>query len=485
MPKKPMIIQPGQFIEPPGASYIKTGEEAWERGVSEHLVYAKYEGWRIQVHVWQGLIALYSRKGNDYLDRYEDTARQILSQVGDDEVVLDVELVAYSSNGRALSSRMLKQARHRKCWILDVLYLSGKDLTRQKTVDRYNALLTWIKEHPGEVLVPVEMHHFKEYDDWNEYYSGRLQLGFEGVILKGKENGYFEKVFKVKKNEPIDAIVVAGFRDPSSEGDFKKLLLAIPSTKTGRLATIGTVDRDEGENRSWWEGIMNAIKEHECQERPPEMKNIPILPTVWFAPKIVLEIEGHVDERMDVDPEYTLGGYGGPGYRLQDILIKRIRDEEKGPEHATTEDQVIELLELPPQFSGRTVALLGNWGAERSIVEGNILISNGRIWQGDNEQVHTVLVREGQTRPRVVPFSPQELDTIVDIKGQKVALVGEWGTFRHAAEQLISRSNGFACSVEATDIQAILVPKGGYLPRVVMYEPRDSTTPTNIQQTLF
>jgi len=115
----------------PVPSYIqpfspRTGE-APVRG--SWLCEIKLDGYRTQAHIDAGRIALYSRRGHDWSDRFLPIA-QALSVVAVESAVLDGEIVVLGSDGIA-DFRMLqadlaaKRTDRLGYFIFDLLYLDG------------------------------------------------------------------------------------------------------------------------------------------------------------------------------------------------------------------------------------------------------------------------------------------------------------------------------------------------------------------------
>ena len=114
------------YIEPCSP---RTGE-APARG--EWLCEIKHDGYRTQTHINRGHLALYSRRGHDWSDRFLPIA-QTLCLVAVESAVLDGEIVVLGSGGIA-DFRMLqadlaaKRTDRLVYFIFDLLYLDGFDL---------------------------------------------------------------------------------------------------------------------------------------------------------------------------------------------------------------------------------------------------------------------------------------------------------------------------------------------------------------------
>lgn len=341
----------GTFSKPPGAIPVDDAQVAWEKYGRQSIAYPKQDGWRFQIHVDDQRVIFYSRKGRDYAAALAATARQVAQQVGAHRVIVDVEMVGYDADDRPLPPGQLQKAHHHRCWVLDMPYLDGQDLSAAPAVERLRRLDDWLAGRPAGVLVRSEFQQFSDAAAWRRFFGQCLQEGLEGAILKLADKDYSTSVYKVKPLETIDVLVIAGNRERLGQGAraLKSLLLGVPAAGGQRIAVLGTADRDEMKNNDLWQTIVRALEPLAQDTRPRSVDATPHRPNTWFAPEIVLEVEARAN-RNKIDPHYTIGGSGGPGYRFDRIIVRRLR-EDKGAADATTEETLIELLTLPPVLS--------------------------------------------------------------------------------------------------------------------------------------
>src|SRR5216110_1280170 len=97
-----LFVQPGEYIRPPSAQLrsVPNGApesvlvEIW-REVGICLGGPKYDGWRFQIHKLGAVVKLFSRTGKDWAAEFPSIVRMIRTQVGDDQAILDTELVGF------------------------------------------------------------------------------------------------------------------------------------------------------------------------------------------------------------------------------------------------------------------------------------------------------------------------------------------------------------------------------------------------------
>jgi bifunctional non-homologous end joining protein LigD len=196
------------YIEPCSP---RTGE-APARG--EWLCEIKHDGYRTQAHMNRGHLALYSRRGHDWSDRFLPVA-QALRLVTVESAVLDGEIVVLGSGGIA-DFRMLqadlaaKRTDRLAYFVFDLLYLDGFDL-RGCAIEERKKLLRELFPSDNKLLRFSE--HFEIAP--GEMFGQACRLGFEGIVCKQLGSRYHSgesddwvKV-KCKKSEtfPIIAFV--------------------------------------------------------------------------------------------------------------------------------------------------------------------------------------------------------------------------------------------------------------------------------------
>jgi bifunctional non-homologous end joining protein LigD len=144
----------------------------------------KHDGYRLQIHVREGRVRLYTMNGADWSKRYPlivwDAARIKGSAIIDAEVVcLDLEGMAVFD---ALHSRV-NDAKASAC-AFDLMMLNGDDLRRKPYVERKAALRKLL--HHGRSIQYVE--HAEGHGD--KMFAAVCKLGLEGIVSKKLDGSY-------------------------------------------------------------------------------------------------------------------------------------------------------------------------------------------------------------------------------------------------------------------------------------------------------
>ena len=138
----------------------------------------KHDGYRLQIHVRDGRVRLYTMNGNDWTKRYprivEEAARLR------EPLIIDAEVVHLSADGvpdfDALHSRM---ADDKAVALAFDLLLSGDDIRRQPLIERKNAL-KWVLRKARDGIQYVE--HAEGHGD--KLFAAVCNLGLEGIVSK-------------------------------------------------------------------------------------------------------------------------------------------------------------------------------------------------------------------------------------------------------------------------------------------------------------
>jgi bifunctional non-homologous end joining protein LigD len=90
----------------------------------------KFDGCRIQIHKEGKEVALFSRNGNDFTQRYP-TIAAVVAKLPTKAVILNGELTLCDGKGNPDFSSLLMKRNGDLCvWVFDILSQLGKDLTR-------------------------------------------------------------------------------------------------------------------------------------------------------------------------------------------------------------------------------------------------------------------------------------------------------------------------------------------------------------------
>jgi bifunctional non-homologous end joining protein LigD len=138
----------------------------------------KHNGYRLQIHVRNGRVKLYTMNGNDWTKRYprivEEAARLR------EPLIIDAEVVHLSADGVSDFDALHSRTADEKAIALAFdLLLSGEDIRRQPLIERKTAL-KWVLRKAREGIQYVE--HAEGYGD--KLFAAVCNLGLEGIVSK-------------------------------------------------------------------------------------------------------------------------------------------------------------------------------------------------------------------------------------------------------------------------------------------------------------
>jgi len=164
---------PAVFIHPCQPTVAK--EPPSGPGWSHEL---KHDGYRLQIHVRDGRVRLFTMNGNDWTKRYPRIVKEAARLRA--PLIIDAEVVHLSPDGvpdfDALHSRIADDKAVASAF--DLLF-SGDDIRRQPLIERKTAL-KWVLRKAREGIQYVE--HAE--GDGDKLYSAVCNLGLEGIVSK-------------------------------------------------------------------------------------------------------------------------------------------------------------------------------------------------------------------------------------------------------------------------------------------------------------
>lgn len=254
----------------------------------EWLFENKYDGYRALIQIHKGKVELVSRNGLSFNTKYKQLVESFSSF--SDDMILDGEIVVEDENGNSkfqwLQDYQDNPNRGRlKCYVFDILYFNGYDLTPLELLQRKRIL---------EALLP-------KTDDI--IYSGHIigkgikalekaeELGGEGLIAKKIDSVYHvnkrsKEWLKIKVTKEQE-MVIGGYTEPKgSRSGFGSLLLGYYDN--GKFTYSGKVGT--GFNEESLKEMFAKLKKLESKtsyfEVKPKERG-----AHWIKPELVAQIK--------------------------------------------------------------------------------------------------------------------------------------------------------------------------------------------------
>jgi bifunctional non-homologous end joining protein LigD len=265
------------FVEPALASSIARVPSG-ERWIHE----VKFDGYRVQLHIANDAIKVFTRRGNDWTRRFKKVAGDAFL-IGAGSAIIDGEIVVPAADGSTDFSVLQNQLRGKSDKIVmiafDLLYLNGYDLRKLPLMQR-KALLK-------NLIAKTAIQYSESFEvDGPEMFKHACSIGIEGVVSKvrdsryasGRGNDWVKKTCAQRETLPI-----AGFALKENKFDG----VYIGRLKGKDLVYAGKVDHgfDTASAKDLQARLQPLIRKTQPYAKKIAHK------AVWVEPSLLAEIE--------------------------------------------------------------------------------------------------------------------------------------------------------------------------------------------------
>lgn len=358
--------QPFKPIRPALAERLPNAEEIIEK-LGKCAIEAKYDGLRMQIHIENGKVDIYSRKLEKMTHMFPEIT-EAAKKLKVKSAIFEGEALAYNDKDRKYYSFQQTIQRKRKygieamakefplrLFVFDIMYLNGKDLTLAAYSSRRKTLEKLFASSP--ILVPSELIYTDSPKKLDEHFTSLVGEGLEGIIAKDLKAPYVAGArkfawIKLKKSygelaDTVDVVIVGYYlgKGQRQEFEFGGLLVAVLNDETDEFETIAKIGSgfSEDEMRSF-EKMLDEIK---VKEKPKGV-NSKLEPDFWVKPKYVITVAA---DEITLSPMHTCGLVGETGYALRFPRMMSLR-EDKGPQEITTTKEIIQMFEMQKRKGG-------------------------------------------------------------------------------------------------------------------------------------
>ena len=247
----------------------------------------KYDGYRIVSFCEEGKIECKTRNGNDYTEKLKDIAKS-LKQINEKSFVLDGEVVSFDEKGRSdfgLLQRSLKEKGEIYYVVFDILALNGKDLRKEKFLQRKQILERVLAKAPQNIIYSQHI-----IGKGKQCFAFAKKEKLEGVIAKKTDSVYLgnrsEDWLKIKCYKRQE-FVIGGFE--TSEKNALLSAIYVGYYKDNKLIFAGKVGTGFDEEEKL---ILNKKFSKIAVKKCPFDKNFKKSEQItWLSPKLIAEIQ--------------------------------------------------------------------------------------------------------------------------------------------------------------------------------------------------
>jgi bifunctional non-homologous end joining protein LigD len=249
----------------------------------------KFDGYRVQLRVEDGDVALMTRKGLDWTDKFGAIATEAESFP---DLLIDGEIAALDDNGVPHFSTLQAALSEDKTseliyFAFDLLFHGREDLRDLPLHERKERLKRLLERHNGGKLIRY-VDHFEVRGDAMMQSARKMSL--EGIISKKLDapyrSGRSESWTKTKIRDGQE-VVLGGWK--TTNGKFRSLMAGVHRGR--HLEYIGIVGTGFGQDTV--RRIMPALTKAASDKSPFGGKDAPAKTddVHWLKPELVAEIE--------------------------------------------------------------------------------------------------------------------------------------------------------------------------------------------------
>ncbi len=373
----------GVPLRPMAAERLKTLGEILEKHGTSALEY-KYDGLRIQAHVSADPnvpVKLFSRRLEDLTDQFPDVQQQLREAFRGTSAIVEGECVAVDPEGRMRPFQDISRRRGRKTGL-------GEDARQESSLAEGATTATTVMDEvpvavylfdcmaDGQAILDlpymdrrariesifalnprVQLSTMEVCDDeagMESFFQRAVADGAEGVMCKALDAPYkagnrgfdwikFKTDYTEELVDTMDLVVVGAFVGRGRRaGWYGALLMATYDPDTGTWPTVCKLGT--GFDDATLMSLKERFAAHQVDAKPSEVIT-DMEADVWFRPATVMEVQA---AELTISPVHktALGRYrkdAGLAARFP-RFSGRWRDD-KGPEQATTVDEIAAMFE--------------------------------------------------------------------------------------------------------------------------------------------
>jgi DNA ligase-1 len=357
-----MVFEP---IRPMLAERLPSPEEILEKLNGKCLAEYKYDGERIQAHKQGNDVILYSRRLENISSQYPDVVDLIKKKVNAQEAIFEAECVAMDLETGDMRPFQELMHRRRKYGIeaaieqypislftFDLLFVDGKDLTREPLTTRRAALEAALNKNERLMLATQKVvNNPKELED---FFEEAIEEGCEGLMCKSitKDSVYqagnrgwlwikYKRDYKSEMTDTVDLTVVGAFHGRGKRaGAYGALLLATYNPDKDMFETVtkcgtGFTDKDIAD-------LHSMLQKHVIPRKHSRVSST-MEADVWFEPFIVLEVLGAEVTLSPIHMAAMDSIRKGSGLAIRFPRFTGKYRTDKSPQDATTSKEIVEM----------------------------------------------------------------------------------------------------------------------------------------------
>jgi bifunctional non-homologous end joining protein LigD len=196
----------------------------------------KFDGYRVQIHLANEEVKVFTRRGNDRTKRFRTVANDAWHITG--SAIIDGEIVVPAADGTTYFSMLQNELKGRSASIVlvafDLLYLNGRDIRKEALVRR--------KAELKKIIAGTDVQFSESFEtEAREMFAHACKLGLEGAVSKVRDSVYASgrgNSWVKKTCAQRETLTIAGFALDGAKWDG----IYLGRRKGGDLVYAGKVD---------------------------------------------------------------------------------------------------------------------------------------------------------------------------------------------------------------------------------------------------
>jgi len=352
---------PGIPIRPSLAERLPSAEKILEKVGKPLAVEPKYDGFRVQVHIFKEdgkkKVSLFSRNLESTTLMFPELVEAAL-KINIDNAVFDGEAIAYDSKNNKFLPFQETISRKRKhgieeaakksplrLFIFDILFKNGKSLLSLPFSQRRKILLETIPTR-SETIEVARQEIVDDADTVRDLIKKFLGEGLEGALIKKIDAPYktgargyhwvkYKKTTVEGVTDTIDCVVMGVNKGKGKRTGFGAGAFLVGVAHGDKIKTVSKIGT--GLTDVQWRELDKRSKDLVVKEMPKEYETPKNLkPDIWCRPSLVVEI---------LADEITKSPLHSAGLALRFPRLINFRDD-KSVKEATTIKELTHLFEM-------------------------------------------------------------------------------------------------------------------------------------------
>ncbi len=354
-----MGVVVGIPIRPALAQRAGSAEEIIRR-LGRCAVEAKYDGFRCQIHKKGDQVWIFSRRMENMTHMFPDIISAV-RRLPADTLIFEGEAIAVNEDTGEFYPFQLTIQRKRKYGVqeasreyplylfgFDVMYKDGETLLDRPYRERRRLLEDLLRDQSR--IQPSEKIETDSAEELERFFESCVERGLEGIVAKDLNAPYIagarkwswiklKRSYRGELSDTIDVVILGYYKGRGKRSQFGLggILVGVYDPDEDSFKTIAKVG--SGFTEEQLVEMKCLLDQIAVTHRPARVSSF-LEPDVWVEPKYVITVTA---DEITRSPNHTAGWDGSRGYALRFPRIVGWIREDKGPEDATTVDEIVEM----------------------------------------------------------------------------------------------------------------------------------------------